>query len=1066
MHRLLALLVLVLFINPIQAQNSFSFNCLKDTTIDCITPCITLKTVIPDIYSSSNSYTVNRITDYTCFRPYISPSSQGSPAKLTIDDRYSPIIDITFPFSFFGNTYNKLIASTNGFVSFDTSKSLTFSHFGILKNGSSLSSLIGTPEDLPSNLYDKALIMAPYHDLDPNNSILSQQIKYDVVGTAPYRKWILSYYNEPLYTTACLNLNTNTQQIVLYETLGIVEIFVFDKEICNNWNAGRAMIGMQDFNKTSSIMAPGRQATDVPWGMQGMKESWRFVPSAGQSLFKRVELYTLAGNFITSGNVSSSANNLLDVSFSNICPPATGHTYVVKSFYKNPDGSSGEIVSTDTINISRGEPIITNTLLPNCAPGSTGEIHIVSPVGPQYQYSIDGINWQASTVFKVTAGTYTIRSRVIGSSCISSKTVSVSPDSFRADVKILVTACPGPITASIEIIPVRGTAPYSYSLNGGGFQSSNIFTNLSVGTHTIVVNDAAGCTFSTDVPISPTNMAYAVVTNTICGKSASGIIEVTPGFGTAPYTYSINAGAPQSSNIFTGLAAGTYSITVMDATTCSYTFNAVVKADAFLSAKINMTMPTCNGNTNGSLTVHPLSGLSPYSFSLNTNPFQTDSTFTNLVAGNHILHIKDSLGCVKDTAIVLDQPNIFRISTITTSASTCLNPDGSIFIKANGGTTPYLYSIDSGKNFTQNNVFNVVADLYHLKVKDANGCTAQDTTTVDALDKAMTVNLGPDKTICSGSSITLTPNTSPVARFYTWTPSAGLNDSTSAAPVATPADTITYILLAKSIICVGTDTVKINVLRKPIADAGADTIICYNNFATLRGSATNLSGTVNYLWSPAGDVVNPAAATTIVRPKNSKVNSYTLQVSDNYGCNFKVYDQVNVTMASPVPAFAGNDTVASVGIPLQLYGSGGVKYLWSPANVLDNPLNQNPVANLTNDTKFNLIVRDTLGCIGTSTVTVKVYKGTNYYVPNAFTPNGDGLNDVFRATAPGIQATYYFRIFNRWGKLLYETRDARKGWDGTYLGEPQPSAVYVWIIKGLDVKQNIVELKGTVTLIR
>ncbi|MDB5222237.1 MAG: hypothetical protein JWN83_904 [Chitinophagaceae bacterium] len=1066
MHRLLALLGFVLFINPIQAQNSFSFNCLKDTTIDCTTQCLTLRTVIPDIYSLSNSYTVNRITDFTCFRPYVNPASQGPSARLTIDDRYSPIIDITFPFSFFGNTYNKLIASTNGFLSFDTLKALAFSHFGILKNGAALSSLAGTPENLPSSLYDKALIMGPYQDLDPNNSLSSQQIKYDIVGTAPYRKWIISYYNEPLYTTACLNLNKNTQQIVLYETLGIVEVFVFDKDICTNWNAGRTMIGMQDFNKTNAIMTPGRYATDAPWGTQGMNESWRFVPSAGQSLFKRVELYTLSGSFVTAGNTSSAPNNLLDVSFDNVCPPAAGASYLVKSFYKNPDGSAAEIVSTDTINISRGDPITTNILPPNCTAGSTGDITILSPVGAQYEYSLDGINWQSSTLFKLPAGTYTIRARIIGNNCISSKIISVSPDALDAVVKVNITACPGPITASIDITPSRGTAPYTYSLNGGAFQSSNIFTNLSAGTYKLIVNDAAGCTFSTDINISATNMATASITNTVCGTTGTGSITVSPGFGTGPYTYSINGGTSQSSNIFTGLVGGTYKIVVKDATSCSFTFDAVVTSNALISAKIDMTMPTCYGNTNGSLIVHPLSAAAPFSFSLNTNPFQADSTFKNLAAGNYILHIKDSLGCVKDTSIILNQPNLFRISTITTSASTCSNQDGEIFIKANGGTTPYQYSIDSGKTFTANNIFSVVADLYLIKVKDANGCTAQDTTTVDALDKDIKVNLGPDKAICSGSSVTLSATTLPQARFYTWSPAASLDDSTSATPVATPVDTTTYILTAKSIVCFGYDTITINVLHKPVANAGTDTIICYNNFATLRGSATNLSGGVKYLWTPANEIINPNSATTIARPKNARSNAYILQVSDTYGCNFKAYDEVIVTMTPPVAAFAGNDTVASIGIPHQLFGSGGVKYVWSPAYVLDNPLNQNPVAILSDDTKFNLIVRDTLGCVGTSSVTVKVYKGTNYYIPNAFTPNGDGLNDVFRAIAPGVQVTNYFRIFNRWGKLLFETRDARKGWDGTYAGVPQPSAVYVWVIKGLDVSQKIIELKGTVTLIR
>lgn len=183
----------------------------------------------------------------------------------------------------------------------------------------------------------------------------------------------------------------------------------------------------------------------------------------------------------------------------------------------------------------------------------------------------------------------------------------------------------------------------------------------------------------------------------------------------------------------------------------------------------------------------------------------------------------------------------------------------------------------------------------------------------------------------------------------------------------------------------------------------------------MHGTASNVSGNVKYLWIPSNDISNPDSATTIVRPKDIRANAYILQVSDAYGCNFKVYDEVIVTMNPPVAAFAGNDTIASIGIPHQLFGSGGVQYLWSPANVLDNPLAQNPMAILNNDTKFNLVVKDTLGCVGTSSVLVKVYKGVTYYIPNAFTPNNDGLNDVFRAIAPGIQQTNYFRIFNRWG---------------------------------------------------
>ena len=110
-------------------------------------------------------------------------------------------------------------------------------------------------------------------------------------------------------------------------------------------------------------------------------------------------------------------------------------------------------------------------------------------------------------------------------------------------------------------------------------------------------------------------------------------------------------------------------------------------------------------------------------------------------------------------------------------------------------------------------------------------------------------------------------------------------------------------------------------------------------------------------------------------------------------------------------------------------------------------------------------MRDALGCIGSSSVFIKLFKGPAFYIPNAFTPNGDGLNDVFRAIAPGIRQMIYFRIYDRWGKLMFDTQSILKGWDGKYGGTPQPTAVYVWIIKGVDITGKAIEQKGTVTLI-
>ena len=1063
----MSLVILLSLTQKTFSQNNFSFNCTKDTTIECTTTCITLNSTIPDIHAFTNSYSVNQISALSCFRGYVNPSLPGTSANLIIDDRYSPLINITFPFSFFGKSYSQLIASTNGFLSFDISNTGKFSHFGILRNGASLSANSGAPEDLPSKLYDKGLIMGPYHDLDPNISIATQQIKYEVVGAAPYRKWIISYYNVPLYTTACLNLNYNTHQIVLYETLGIVEIFIYDKEICLNWNKGRAMIGMQDFSKSLAIMAPGRQASSVPWGKKGMNESWRFVPATGQSLFKRVELSTLAGTFISNGSTTNAGNNLLSVSFPNVCTPSAGETYLVKSFYKNPNDPANEIISIDTINISRGDPIIANLTPAPCAAGSKGIINITSPLGPTYEYSLDGSNWQASPVFNVPSASHTIRTRIIGSNCISTKTVFVEAESFTATILKIVTPCPGPFTASIQIFPLHGSPQYNYSLNKGPFQTSNTFTNLTVGTYSVLVTDAAGCSFTSEVKIDTTNLADAAVTNTVCGQPGSGTINVTAGFGILPYTYSINGGAFQTSNIFTGLAAGTYSITVKDSISCTFTFNTAVNSGVRLNINPVIILPACFGDKNATLTLHPSLGKPQYLFALNNNPFQADSVFKNLDAENYVVHIKDSSGCIKDSSITIQQPNPVSGTLIITPASTCLANDGQITVKANGGVIPFMFSIDEGVTFQPGNVFNnKPAGIFYVIIKDSNSCKATISDTVSATNNKIAIDLGADKTICVGSSTTLSVTSSQPVIIYKWSPSISLNDSTVAAPVATPSDTTIYTLTAESAVCLGFDNITVNVLHKPVVNAGKDTTICNNTFAILNGSVTNISGTVNYLWLPASDVQTPNSSSTIVYPKTTRPVLYRLQVTDNYGCNFKVFDDVVVDMNMPVRAFAGNDTVAAMGIPHQLFGSGGTQYLWSPAHYVDNPSAQNPFAVLQNDTRFYLTVRDTLGCIGTSTVFIKVYKGPAIYIPNAFTPNGDGLNDVFTAIAPGIKQTIYFKVYNRWGKLMFDTQNITKGWDGKYMGIAQPTAVYVWIIKGIDISGKTIELKGTVTLIR
>ncbi len=479
----------------------------------------------------------------------------------------------------------------------------------------------------------------------------------------------------------------------------------------------------------------------------------------------------------------------------------------------------------------------------------------------------------------------------------------------------------------------------------------------------------------------------------------------------------------------------------------------------------NIDSARCNAGL-GSITVTtPVGANIEYSIDGGTT-WQLSPVF-NVPAGSYTVNARVVASlCGGFTSAVVEEPTIVTASLVTTVAS-CANNDGVIDITAGGGNPAYQYSIDNGISYQASNQFlNLpVGNYNNIKVKDAYGCI-DSLTAIIALNDTMRLELGPDSTICFGTNITLIPQTNALTDTFKWTPGATLNYDTVRTPIATPTDTTKYYLTAKWGICNRKDSITINVLRKPVANAGKDTTVCYKTNATLFGSASNLSGTVNFAWSPPDSLTTPNAATTSVRMDTTR--QFTLTVTDNYGCNFSVTDSVIIFMQPPLVAFAGNDTNAILGRPHQLLATGrnATNFVWSPMGPLNNPFIANPLAIIFNDTYFFVRITDAIGCTDDDTIFVKVYEGPNYYLPNAFSPNGDGLNDVFFPTPVGIRSTDYFRVFNRYGALMYETRAWLQGWDGRLKGKPASAGTYVWMIKGIDVNGSVVEIRGTVILLR
>ena len=346
--------------------------------------------------------------------------------------------------------------------------------------------------------------------------------------------------------------------------------------------------------------------------------------------------------------------------------------------------------------------------------------------------------------------------------------------------------------------------------------------------------------------------------------------------------------------------------------------------------------------------------------------------FSNLSAGPNTFRIKDVNGCIKDTTINIPEPTALTLIAIQSQQTNCSNKTGEITLTAGGGTPVYEYSIDGGITYQPGNVFsNLPVGIYNaIQIRDLNGCIRSHIPVNVTLLDTMRLELGPDSTICVGQTVLMLTQTNAETDTFKWNRIRPLLDyDTAKTPIFSPIDTLNYTVVAKWGICSRTDNITINVKHKPVPDAGKDTTICYKTFAYLNANATNLSGTVNYAWAPASMATPNNTASAIAWPDTTRY--FYVTVTDNYGCNFSVVDSVKITMRDPIPAFAGNDTIAMLNKPHQMEATGGVKFLWSPAPPLNNPFIRMPLATLSHDQYFEVEVSDEIGCKATDGIFCK-----------------------------------------------------------------------------------------------
>ena len=423
---------------------------------------------------------------------------------------------------------------------------------------------------------------------------------------------------------------------------------------------------------------------------------------------------------------------------------------------------------------------------------------------------------------------------------------------------------------------------------------------------------------------------------------------------------------------------------------------------------------------------------------------------------NVSLIVGNSLGC-EDTissAVIVDDKPFLRVPN-----DTLLCYLDNMQLTAQGtGTFFWTPNLNISNQNIRNPIVKPNVDTrYTVKLTQSPGCE----NTASVLVKVITtvaLKVDPDTTICLGDSIKL-GIVSDGLRFN-WTPTTEISTPTIKTPIVKPTNTTTYTLTASIGSCTATDAITIRPVPYPVANAGIDTVICIGSTLQLNASGGN-----RYLWSPAAFLNNPTLSKPLATPISS--TDFIVAVYDNKGCSKPSYDTVLVNVIPPVKAFAGNDTAIVIGQPLQLFASGGDTYQWIPSRYLSNPAIPNPVATLNDAIEYTVNVRTKEGCAASDKINIKVYKTPpEIFVPTAFTPNGDGLNDILAPIPVGIDKFIYFKLYNRYGELVFSTTEVGKGWNGIFKGKSQGNESYVWHVKGIDYLGREYFKKGQTTLVR
>ena len=725
------------------------------------------------------------------------------------------------------------------------------------------------------------------------------------------------------------------------------------------------------------------------------------------------------------------------------------------------------------INVIIQEPdpiLLQTTSTPSACGVANGSASVLAAGGsPGYTFSWSPGNNTTATASSLLGGSYVVTvTDAAGCTQTASTTVTSIGGANLLLQQVNDVSCAGGADGSATISATGGTSPYTYLWSTGSTTTNA--TGLTADVYDVTVTDANGCASNILVPIlepSPISISTST-TPAACNGGTDGTATATVNGGAAPYQYAWSSSGSTTATA-NGLSQGIYTITITDANGCAETSTAQVNSNSTIQASLSSTAVNCYGGNNGTASVSTVGGTPPYTYSWSPGG-NTTTSLSGLSTGTYEVTVTDITGCSQTQFVQVSQPAMLTLSS-TGAATLCNAQSANLAAQAAGGTPPYAYTWSTGAAGSSITVTPNQSTVYNVDVTDANGCTTLgQTLSVVVLPPLQVVATGSD-TVCLGNSVTLQATATGGDGNYnfSWNNGAAAGSSVSVTPTA---DSIFTVTLLDGCGQPVTDQVNIIVRPGPVVDftpqliSGCTPVIVNFNDLSVAPNGSN------YFWN-FGD----QQTSTLNSPSHTYTQPGTydvsLTVSSGNGCadTYTVPQLVNV-YPYPIAGFTPSSTELSLLDPLVTFAnssSGAVGYQWNFGDGSPLDFTADPIHQYEDTGTYTVIlqVTNTAGCIDTISVQIRIEESFAIYIPNAFTPNGDGVNDGFIAFGIGI-VKYDMFIIDRWGLPIFHSTKMDEPWNGTVHNKDEicQNDVYEYVIRATDTKGQVRRYVGHVTLVR